>query len=273
MANKLSLLFIGDIVGNAGLKITEERLPELIKRFSADVVIVNGENADGGKGIVADQADMLFKLGVDVITSGNHIWDNWGSKPLLYNEERLIRPANYPQGNPGMSYRIFETKDGVTVAVMQLQGRIFMPIIDCPFKSAEKTLPKLQKRTDVIIVDVHAEATAEKQAMGWYLDGKVSAVIGTHTHVQTSDANILPKGTAYITDAGMTGSFDSVLGMSKDVAYKRMLLGTAQKYEQAEEDPKISGVCIEIDSLTGQALKITAFCEPVFITDITNDIG
>jgi metallophosphoesterase (TIGR00282 family) len=268
--SKISLIFLGDIVAQPGFNIVKERLPELIERYQANMVVVNGENCDNGKGIIKEQADELFELGVDIITTGNHIWNNWNSRPLLYAEPRVLRPMNYPTGNPGLSYNIFTLKTGQTVAVLQLQGRSFMQSIDCPFKAADNVLKRLHQKTDNIILDFHAETTAEKQSLAWYLDGKVSAFIGTHTHVQTADAQILPKGTAYITDAGMTGSYDSVIGMDKDVSIKRFTLGTAQKYQPATGEAKICGVYVEIDSYTGQAMKIETICEPKFYRSMTD---
>ena len=265
MANKVSLLFLGDIVGEGALGYVEEKLPELIEKYSATMVVANGENIDGGKGLNATQAERLYKAGVQIITTGNHVWDNWDSKPLLYKDNRVLRPLNYPQGNPGMSYKIFELADGVTkVAVLQLQGRIFMPPIDCPFKAAESVLKRISQKTNIILVDFHAETTAEKITMGWYLDGKVSALLGTHTHIQTADAQLLPQGTAYITDVGMCGPYDSVIGMEKDVSIKRMTLGTAHKYQLAEKDLRISAIHVEIDADSGQAMKIEPISYPGF---------
>lgn len=270
MTNKISLLFLGDIVGECGLEYVEKSLPELIEKYSADMVVVNGENIEDGKGLNAEHAERLYKAGAQIITTGNHIWDNWNSKPLLYKDDRVLRPMNYPQGNPGMSYKIYDLPNGKTVAVLQLQGRTFMPSIDCPFRAADKVIKRLAQKTPIILVDFHAEATAEKITLGRYLDGKVSAVIGTHTHVQTNDARIFPKGTAYISDAGMCGAFDSVLGMDTEVSLKRMTLGTAHKYAGATEDLKINGVYAEIDAETGQSLKIEAICTPGFVRSISD---
>jgi len=270
LLENISLIFIGDIVADAGINAVKEHLPTLISDYNADLVVVNGENCDGGKGIIKEQADLLFDLGVDIITTGNHIWDNWNSKPLLLSEPRVLRPLNYPAGNAGLSFSIFKNKSGKEVAVLQLQGRSFMAPIDCPFRTADNALKRIQAKTDIIIVDFHAETTAEKEAMGWYLDGRVSAVIGTHTHVQTADAQILPKGTAYITDCGMTGAYDSVIGMDKEVAQKRFLLGSSQKYQPATLDAKIAGVYVEIDSTTGQAMKIEPIVRPKFIRSVAD---
>jgi metallophosphoesterase (TIGR00282 family) len=267
LSTKIKVLFIGDVVGTKALNFLCSNIDILRQKYSANVVIVNGENVDQGKGLTEEQANKLFELNVDVITTGNHIWDNWKSRPLLAKNDRVIRPMNYPPGNPGKSFKIFDL-GGFTVAVLQLQGRTYMQTIDCPFRAAESALKIISDKTGIIIVDFHAEATAEKISMGWHLDGKVSAVIGTHTHIQTADASILPGGTAFISDVGMTGPYNSVLGMRKDIALKRFLLQTAHKYEMADEDYKISGVSMEIDAETGQAMKIESFMYPKFINSV-----
>lgn len=271
MASKINILFIGDIVGDPGMKIVRKELPELISKYNSQYVIVNGENIVNGKGLSETEAEMLYKLGAHTITTGNHIWENWKSRPLLASDNRVLRPLNYPQGNPGNGFGIYECGD-LKIGVIQVQGRTFLQSIDCPFKAMDFALKHVEKQTSIIIVDFHAEATAEKVAMGWYLDGKVSAVIGTHTHIQTADASILPLGTAYITDVGMTGPYDSVLGMRKDIALKRMLLQTAHKYEMASDDVKISGIHLEIDAETGQALKIEPFVHPKFVRSVQDSI-
>lgn len=271
MDNKISLLFLGDIVGEHGLNFVLEHLPQLVEKYSANMIVVNGENIDNGKGLTLDQSKKLFAAGVQVITTGNHIWDNWASKPVLYKDNRVLRPMNYPQGNIGMSYKIYNlpgTK--IDVAVLQLQGRIFMPLIDCPFRAADNVLKRITQKTNIIMVDFHAETTAEKMTLGWYLDGKISALLGTHTHVQTADAQLLPKGTAFITDVGMCGAHDSVIGMDKSVSVNRMTLGTAHKYEPAMNDLKISGVNVIIDGDTGQAMSIKPFSEPNFVRSFSD---
>ncbi len=261
---KNSILFIGDIVGEPGLNAVRDHISNLIEKYEADFVIANGENVTNGKGITKDEAEELFKLGVDVITTGNHIWDNWHSRPLIAQDDRILRPYNYPQGNPGRGYKISQSKKGNQIAVVQLQGRSFMYPIDCPFKSIDYVINNVQSKAKVIIVDFHAEATAEKIAMGWHTDGRISALLGTHTHVQTADACLLPNGTAYITDVGMTGPYDSVLGLDKSVALKRFTLQTAHKYKLAENDVHLCGVHLLVDSDTGQALKISSFIIPEF---------
>jgi 2',3'-cyclic-nucleotide 2'-phosphodiesterase len=259
---KVKILFVGDIVGDPGMGAIRLFLKNFIKKYEADIVILNGENICNGKGLTDKESRELFELGADAITTGNHIWENWQSKPLLANNPMVIRPYNYPPGNAGRGYT-FINKTGIpTIGVLQLQGRTYMQSIDCPFRGADYALSKIKDQAHIVIVDFHADATAEKVSMGWHLDGRVSAVLGTHTHIQTADACILPKGTAYITDVGMTGPYDSVLGMNKEVALKRLILQTAHKYEMAENDAKISGVVLEIDAETGKSLSISPFMFP-----------
>lgn len=271
MLDKIKILFIGDVVGKASHKFLTDNIENLKDDYSANIVIVNGENADDGKGINEEQAELLFSKGVDVITTGNHIWDNWKSRPLIAKNDRVLRPMNYPPGNPGKSIKVLDY-GGVNIAVLQLQGRTYMQTIDCPFRAADNAMKILADKTNIIIVDFHAEATAEKIAMGWHLDGRVSAVIGTHTHIQTADASILENGTAYISDVGMTGPYNSVVGMRKDVALKRLMLQTAHKYEMADGDIKIAGAVVEIDAKTGQATKIESFMFPKFINSVYEQI-
>ncbi len=264
MSNKLSILFVGDIVGEPGMRIVNQELPNLILKYSADFVIVNGENICNGKGVTEKEADVLYSLGADIITTGNHIWDNWQSKPLLANDDRVLRPFNYPSGNVGKGYKTIKAKNGVEVAVVQIQGRTFMYNIDCPFRSIDYILSSLLPKNKIIIVDFHAEATAEKIAMSWHLDGRVSALIGTHTHIQTADACLMPNGTAYITDVGMTGPYNSVVGLDKDVALKRFTLQSAHKFKMGTGDEKLCAVNLIIDAETGQALKIESIVLPKF---------
>jgi len=256
MSENINFLFIADIVGDPGLQITEKLLPSLKKKYNIDFCIANGENVTEGKGINESDLSRLFDIGVEIITSGNHIWDTFKSVNVIKREIRVLRPANYPEGNPGIGYTSFVNKKGIKFGVVNLQGRTFMVPIDNPFTVAIKAIQKLRQETPLIIVDFHAEATAEKITMGWHLDGKVSAVIGTHTHVQTADERILTKGTAYITDAGMTGAFDSVIGMNKEVALHRFLYSTNQKYQLATDNLHFCGVLINIDKNTGMANKI-----------------
>ena len=266
MNNEIKILFIGDIVGKPGIEAIEKYLPVFNEKYEPDLVIFNGENAADGKGITQVELDQFLMHGADIITTGNHVWDNWKGKPLLAKTDKVLRPLNYPQGNPGLGYTFIKIADEIEVAILNLQGRTFMQTIDCPFKAADHALKNIANRTNIIIIDFHADATAEKMAFAWYLDGKVSAIIGTHTHIQTSDARILPAGTGYITDVGMTGPYESVLGMRKDIAVKRFTLQTPYKYEMADKDIKISGVFIKVSTETAKTTYIESFVYPKFVT-------
>jgi metallophosphoesterase (TIGR00282 family) len=259
---------VGDVVGQPGLKILKTELPKIKEEYRTDFVIVNGENSCNGKGITEDEAKLIFEAGADAITTGNHVWDNWRSKPLLASSDRIVRPLNYPSGNAGKGFITVKLDDEIIIGVLQLQGRTFMQTIDCPFKAADFALKHLSEKTNFIFVDFHADATAEKIAMGYYLDGKVSAVFGTHTHIPTADACIMPNGTAYITDVGMTGPYDSVVGLKKEIAIKRLTLQTPHKYEMAEKDPRLCAVYVEIDTSTGQAVKIKQILLPDFDREV-----
>lgn len=257
-----NLLFFGDVVGHVGLRELLKQLPTLIAKYSADAVVVNGENIVHGKGLTEEEATSLFSAGVHCITTGNHVWENWKSRALLTSNPNVLRPFNYPSENPGRGWSHVSLPGGRSIGVVQIQGRVFMQPIDDPFKAVEDAIFQLKPRTKIIVVDFHADATAESVAMGWFLDGKVSAVLGTHTHIQTADATILPGGTAYITDVGMSGPYDSVIGMQKEIALKRMRLQTAHKYETAEAGVRICGVHVLIDEESGEALAIEAFQSP-----------
>lgn len=265
--SSINLLFIGDIIGKPGLEIVQTWLPSLIQKYKADLVIANGENASGGKGCTEKEGKILFDLGVHVITGGNHTWDKHQSQEYLKIEPRSLRPLNYPKGTYGNGFHISQTKKG-KVAVINLQGRSFLPAIDCPFRTADWIIQKLALETKIIFVDFHAEATAEKIALANYLDGKVSALVGTHTHVQTSDERIFPKGTGYITDVGMTGPYDSVIGMKTLAAINRFLYQTPQKYETAENDIHLCGMFFKIDSETGKTLELERIIFPEFIKKV-----
>ena len=265
MENHFNILFIGDVVGRPGIDCVKNNLQFLVDKYQSDFVILNAENSCNGKGITEDEATIFYELGVNVLTTGNHVWENWRSKVLLASNADIVRPLNYPPGNPGKGFLYYDYSDDLCIGILQLQGRTFMQSIDCPFRAAEFGVKALSERTKLIIVDFHADATAEKMAMAWHLDGKVSALIGTHTHIQTSDARILPKGTAYITDVGMTGPYDSVVGMKKEVAIKRLTLQTPHKFELAEDDNRIAGVSISIDLKTNKAVKIESFIYPEFL--------
>ncbi|MDO9465228.1 MAG: TIGR00282 family metallophosphoesterase [bacterium] len=252
----MRILFIGDVVGKAGRCAIEKLVPTLLNTNSIDVCIANGENAAGGVGITRKISDQLFSYGIDIITSGNHIWSNKDILSALDTDERILRPANYPDGVKGIGSTTFKSKKGYIIGIINLMGRVFMKPLDCPFKVAEREMEKLKKKTMVNIIDFHAEATSEKIALGRYLDGKVTAVVGTHTHVQTADEKIFPKGTAYITDAGMTGPHDSIIGAKKDSVFQRFLTQVPVKIEAASEDIWLHGVTIEADYDSGRALSI-----------------
>jgi metallophosphoesterase (TIGR00282 family) len=246
---------IGDIVGEPGRKALFLSLSQLIHDKKVDFVLANGENAAGGFGITGNIASKLYSYGVDCITTGNHVWRNRDIFKIIEENHRLLRPANYPNGTPGRGWTILE-KNGMKLGVMNLLGRIFMEPLESPFKIARREISLIQKETKNIVIDFHGEATSEKVALGWFLDGSASAVIGTHTHVQTADEKILPKGTAYITDAGMTGPFDSVIGMKKENALKKLVTLLPSKFTVAENDIRLNAVIVSIDSETGMAKRI-----------------
>lgn len=251
----MKVLFIGDIVGEPGRKMVRSQMKHLVDTHHPDLVLANGENAAGGFGITSDIAEELFSLGIHALTSGNHVWDKKEIEPYLAKQDRLIRPANYPEGNPGYGSVVISTRAG-KAAVLNLEGRVFMSNIDDPFRVAEREVEKLRKETPVIIIDLHAEATSEKIALGWHLDGTVSAVIGTHTHVQTADERVLPGGTAFICDAGMTGPSDSVIGVKKEDAIARFLYQSPHKFSIAKGPVHLDAVVLDIDPSTGKANSI-----------------
>ncbi len=264
MSSTLSLFFVGDIVGKPGLELTTTLLKNYLEKYKVDFCIANGENLTEGKGLTAEDAKKLFELGVNVITTGNHLWDRWHTRELLEKEKNILRPLNYPRENSGNGYVIYDLGTKGKVGVMNLQGRTYMQPIDCPFKTADWAVGKIRQETKVVFIDMHAEASAEKMALAWHLDGRVSAIVGTHTHTPTADARILPKGTAYITDVGMTGPYDSVIGMRKDLAIKRFLYQTPFKYEIAEHDVHFCAVALEVDVETGKATKFEGIVFPKF---------
>lgn len=255
MRAKVRLLFLGDIVGRQGRRILAAYLQGLKEELSPDIVIANAENAAGGVGLTPEVARELFSM-VDVLTSGNHIWDKKEGVAFLEQEPRVLRPANYPPGTPGNSEYLVCLEDDLKVAVLNLQGRVFMEPIDCPFRVADEAVKRLREMTPIIVVDFHAEATSEKQAMGWYLDGRVSAVIGTHTHVSTADERILPAGTAFITDVGMVGARNSVIGIKKDQALARFLTARPQRFEPSKEGATLSALYVEVESQGGRAVEV-----------------
>lgn len=260
----MNILFLGDIIGNPGRKAVKSLLPSVIKDHSVDMVIANGENAAGGFGITESVAEELFYNGVDVITSGNHIFDKKDVIPYLDQVDRLIRPMNYPEDVPGKGVTTLTIKN-VKVAVLNISGLVFMEPITCPFKKILEELDKLDKDIKVKIVDFHAEATSEKMCMGWYIDGKVSAVIGTHTHVPTADERVLTNGTGYITDIGMTGPYDSVIGITKESALRRFLTHMPVRFDIAKKDVRLSGALLTVDPDTGKCTEIRRITVPMEI--------
>jgi hypothetical protein len=259
----VKLLFIGDIVGEPGRKAVKILLPKLRERHALDFVIANGENSAGGSGITPKLAEEIFSCGVDVITSGDHLWDQKEVMELLANEKRFLRPLNYPPDVPGRGSGIFEIKK-IKIAVLNVQGRTFMqPPLENPFRLALDEVKKLREQTKIIFVDFHAEATSEKIAFARMLDGHASAVIGTHTHVQTADEQIFPGGTAYLTDAGFTGPHESVLGREIEPVLKKFLTGMPQRFEVAKNRVLLHGAVIEIDEVSGKAIKIQRVSEPL----------
>lgn len=260
----MKVLFIGDVVGSIGRDMLLETLPELKRAYRPQLTIVNGENAAGGRGITEKIYKEFMQAGVDVITMGNHTWDNRDIYNFIDDQKaKIIRPANFPEGTPGVGVKIININQH-KIGVINLQGRVFLNDLDDPFRKIDEILDDLKDKVSCIFVDFHAEVTSEKQAMGWYLDGRVSAVVGTHTHVQTNDARILPNGTAYLTDAGMTGSYDSVLGVKKEIILNRFLTQMPVRHEIPEDGRKIlSGCMIEIDDATGKATNI----ENILIND------
>jgi metallophosphoesterase (TIGR00282 family) len=253
------VLAAGDVVGKAGRNILKAGLARLKSREDFDLVVVNVENAAAGFGITPDIADQLFDLGVDVLTTGNHVWDKREIFEHLEREPRLLRPINYPEGCPGVGTCVVTTPSGITAAVINVQGRVFMPLTDCPFQAIDRELEALKGKVQVIVVDVHADATSEKMAMAAYLDGRVALVFGTHTHVPTADERILPKGTAYITDLGMCGAYDSVIGIEASTSLPRFLTAMPTKFETAKGNPWMCGVEADLDERTGLARSITRF--------------
>ncbi len=265
MANKiLNILFIGDIVGQPGLDLTATLIKSYFQKYNVDFCIANGENLSDGKGINEELAKRVFDLGVHVITGGNHTWDDWKARKILNANRNVLRPLNYPRENAGNGFVVYDLGEKGKIGVINLQGRVYLQPIDDPFKTADWALSKIQEETKVVFIDMHAEATAEKVALAWYLDGRASVIVGTHTHIPTSDARILPRGTAYITDVGMTGPYDSVIGMKKEIAIRRFLHSTPYKYEMAQHDVRFCGVYAQVEAETGKAVKFESFVYPQF---------
>ena len=258
MEKPARILFIGDVFGQPGRRILKQTLPDLVEEYAPDLVLANGENAAGGFGITPALVEELLAMGIAVLTSGNHIWDKKEILPYLadHADGRLLRPANYPGPSPGHGLYVGSTRSEINYAVINLQGRIFMPPIDCPFQTVDKLLEQIGDEVQIRIVDMHAEATSEKLALGWYLDGRVTAVVGTHTHVPTADEMVLPRGTAYITDLGMTGPYDSVIGVEKRAVIEKFLSQLPARFDVAKGDVRLSAVLIEANPENGRALSI-----------------
>lgn len=255
MPDKIKILFVGDVIGRPGRRALKRILPDVKRKYAPHFLVANAENAAGGVGITRKTCGELLEK-IDVLTSGNHVWDKKDVFSFMDEEPRLLRPANYPPQNPGRGAGVYVADSGVKVGVLNLQGRVFMDAVDCPFRKAEEELESLRAQTPVVLVDFHAEATSEKMAMGWYLDGKVSAVLGTHTHVSTADERILPQGTAYLTDVGMVGGYDSVIGIKKEPAIQRFLTALPQRFIPDKGKMMFASVFLEVDSRTGKALSI-----------------
>lgn len=261
----MKILFVGDVFGSAGRRIVREHLPHMVETYAVDLLVINGENAAGGFGLTPAIANELFDLGAQVITTGNHVWDKreiieyMESVPADSHERprRVVRPANYVAGTPGHGWYEGELSNGQAYAVVNLQGRVFMASSDDPFRKADAILEQVKAK--VVLVDFHAEATSEKVALGWYLDGRVTAVLGTHTHVPTADARVLPGGTAFQTDVGMSGPYDSVIGVEKEQVLHRFLTGMPAKFEAAKGDPRMAATLIECDGGTGKAISVRTF--------------
>jgi metallophosphoesterase (TIGR00282 family) len=250
------ILFIGDIFGKPGREITQRAIPALVRIHGLDLVIANVENSAAGFGVTGDIAETILGFGVDVMTSGNHVWDKKEILEYIPRQPKLLRPANFPAGVPGRGTWIGRTRTGEPVAVINVMGRIFMAPLDDPFAVVLREIEAVRARARVIIVDFHAEATSEKAAMGWYLDGRVTAIFGTHTHVQTADERLLPKGTAYLTDVGMTGPYDSIIGVTIEAALRRFVNGMPAKFEAATGAARLNAIIITADPSTGKALGI-----------------
>jgi len=252
----MKVLFIGDIVGSPGRQLIRELVPKIVKKKSIDMVIANAENSAGGSGVTPSIAEELFGYGIDVITSGDHIWKRKEILDELDSQPFILRPLNYPGNAPGRGSCIFKTEDGVEVAVINLVGRVFMDAVECPFKRGREEVEKLRKKTPIVMVDFHAEATSEKIALSYYLDGMITALCGTHTHVPTADEKVTPKGTAYITDLGMTGPHKSVIGRKTEQIISRFITQRPTRFEMAEEDLRLQGIIVDLDEKTGKATEI-----------------
>lgn len=251
----MNLLVIGDIVGRPGRQAVREFLPDLVRQYNIEFIIANAENASGGRGLTREVMQELLGAGIDVLTMGNHVWDNKEIFSFIDDQPRIIRPANYPQPCPGQGYHVYQAGFNLKIAVINVSGRVFMPALDCPFRTVDQILSSLPE-VDCIIIDFHAEATSEKQAFGYYFDGRATAVLGTHTHIQTADERILPEGTAYITDLGMTGPIESVLGMERQGVIEKFLTQRPIRFEVAKGPSQLQGVVLELDESTRRVTQI-----------------
>ena len=258
----MRLLFVGDVMGKPGRRALRALLPRLVDQKRADYVVVNVENAAGGYGVNPEVLAEFADLPIDCYTTGNHVWDKKEGIEILDREPRLLRPANYPEGNPGKGLHLGETAAGIPVATINLEGRVFMHHLESPFAVADRLLAGIAGKAKVVLVDFHADATSEKQAMGFYLDGRVSAVLGTHTHVPTADDRVLPQGTAFLTDVGMTGPYESIIGMRVDRVLKRFLLQTPSSFEVAKRDVRLAAAVVDVDESTGKARAIERLLLP-----------
>lgn len=256
--DKMNFFIIGDIVGRNARRILQEHLEDIKNSHDIDFIIANGENASGGNGLTYKNAQELFSYGIDVITMGNHVWDKKEIFQYIGKEAGLVRPANYPSPCPGKGYTII-VKKGIRIGVINLSGRVFLSPLECPFRVFEEIYEELKSVTDIIIIDFHGEATAEKMAMGWYVDGKASLIFGTHTHIQTADEKILPQGTGYITDVGMTGPYHSVLGVDKDIIIDKFITQRPAKFELASGPVQVNGLIVDINEINGKCNKIERF--------------
>ncbi|MFH1406832.1 MAG: TIGR00282 family metallophosphoesterase [Candidatus Omnitrophota bacterium] len=252
----MKILAIGDIVGSPGREAIKELLPKIVGEEKIDFVVANGENAAGGSGVTPKIAEELFGYGIDALTTGDHVWKKKEIEEVIATDTRLLRPANYPSGAPGEGASILKSRNGELIGVVCLVGRVFMQSVECPFRTAKEHIERLRQKTPIIVVDIHAEATSEKIALGWYLDGDISFLFGTHTHIQTADEKILPKGTAYITDLGMTGPYDSVLGRKVEQIIQRYVTQMPIRFEMAEGNVMLCGAIVDIDKKTGKATSV-----------------
>lgn len=250
------ILFVGDVVGRPGRRVLRQLLPDILSDESPDFVVINAENSAGGFGLTWDSVRALFDAGADVLTNGNHTWDKKEAIEIVEQDARVLRPANYPPDTPGRGHGVFTSRSGVKVGVVNLLGRVFMDARECPFRTGRAHLEEMRRETPILLVDFHAEATSEKGAFAWHVDGVASCVLGTHTHVPTGDARIFPNGTAFQTDVGMTGAYEGVIGMKREGALRRFLTGLPTRFEPAEGDLRLDSVLVTVDPSTGRALAI-----------------